>query len=369
MKKRFAFSIWFVVFIMAGSSLWGLSSSEATDVELQKSAEILKREMPGVSYEILKGAKAEGKLMFYHLSLVEGTTSLIEEFKKRFPFIEVQEFFSSGGRLFQKFTGEMRAKKYIADIWQHTDVAAVDKVLKEGLLMQYKITSDAEYPEHRKRSGFWYPIGYSQTAVAWNSNLVPDEEATKRLRTWKGLADPYWKGKKTGMVVIQSGGSVQAPWYLLYKEYGIDFWKKIAELKPNLYQGTSAMTDAVGSGELALGLIASDGGMYMRYSRGAPVHFAYPEPRVVIPYAQAIPKNAPHPNAAKLFHEFSFSRVGQESYAKHVLSSFLLGDLRKHTKESWYHLPKTVYDYDMNEVNRIMRSGENLFKQWDKIFR
>jgi len=354
-------------FLLWGSGV-GPAPAQQMDPQLQKTMETMKKEMPGVPYEILKGANDEGKLMFYHLSLPAAIPPLLQEFQKRFPFITVQEYFSSGGPLFQKFTSEARAKRNAADIWEHTDIAAMNKVADEGLLMKYKITTDAQYPEVFKRPGFWYPMGYTQVVVGWNRDIVPDKEAVKRLKTWAGLLDPYWKEKKIGAIVIQSGGSVQTGYYMLHEKYGIDFWKKLAAMKAQLYDGVNPLADAVGSGEVALGLLGSEQGFYAKYARGAPVHWTNPDPRIAVPYGQAIAKDAPHPNAAKLFQEFVFSEAGQKTIASTALPSFKVGDLRKHIKEPWYSSPP-LYQYDAEKIFKSMRGPDGLINQWNKIFR
>jgi iron(III) transport system substrate-binding protein len=256
----------------------------------------------------------------------------------------------------------------VADIWEHTELAAMKKMADEGHLMQYRITSDAQYPDAHKRSGFFYPFCYAQVVVGWNTDLVRDAEAAKRLKTWEGLLDPYWKGKSIGALIIQSGGTTHVTYYMLQEKYGIDFWKKLAAAEPKMYAGVNPMTDAVASGELALGLFGSEAGFYAKYDRGAPVHWTNPDPRVVVPYGQAIAKEAPHPYAAKLFQEFVFSETGQKIVASTALPSFRVGDLRKHAKEPWYSQPPE-YQYDADKIYRSLSGPNNLVDQWNKIFR
>lgn len=366
MKRRLDLIVLFA-FLMGGG-FWGYAGAQQVDIQLQKIMETMKSDMPGVPYEILKGAKDEGKLMFYHLSLPNAMPRLIQEFEKRFPFVKVQEYFASGGPLFQKFSSEARAKKNIADIWEHTEIGAMNKLADEGLLMKYKITSDAAYPADFKRPEFWYPFCYAQVVVAWNKDIVPDEEAVRRLKTWAGLLDPYWKGKSIGTIIIQSGGTTQVTYYMLHEKYGIDFWRKLAALQPKQYEAVNPLADAVGSGEVALAWLGSEAGFYNKYDRGAPVHWTNPDPRVVVPYGQAIAKGAPHPNAAKLFQEFIFSKVGQTIIATTQLPSFTVGDLRKHAKEPWYSRPP-VYKYDLDKIYKSMRGPDSLVDQWNKIFR
>lgn len=351
---------------MGGGGL-SLAHAQQMDAQVQKVMETTKKEMPGVPYEIIKGAKDEGKLMVYHLAIQNAMALMIQEFEKRFPFITVQKYFSSGGPLFQKFASEARARKNVADIWQNSDAGAMNKLADEGLLMNYKITSEAEYPDAFKKSGFWYPLGYTQVVVGWNKDIVLDEEAVKRLKTWEGLLDPYWKDKKVGAIVIHSGGTLQVTYYMLQEKYALDFWRKLAALKPQLYDGVNPMVGAVSSGEIALALFGAETGFCSIYERGAPVHWTNPEPRVVVPYGQAIAKDAPHPNTAKLFQEFVFSEAGQKITAGTLLPSFRVGDLRKHVKEPWYNSP-IAYKYDMEKIYKSMGGPDGLINQWNKIF-
>lgn len=367
-KKTRILVILFAAAIGAGVlSFGGVCLAQQMDAQLQKIMKANEKDLPGIPYGIYKGAKEEGKLMFYHLALPNAMPPLIQEFKKRFPFIAVQEYFSSGGPLFQKFASEARAKKNVADIWEHTEIGAMNKLTDEGLLMKYQIASDGQYPEAFKRPGFWYPFCFSQVVVAWNKEIVPDEEAVKRLKTWAGLMDPYWKGKKVGTIVIQSGGTTHTAYYMLHEKFGLDGWRKLAELNPQLYEGVNPLADAVASGELALGMLGSEAGFYTRYVRGAPVHWTNPDPRIVVPYGQAIPRDAPHPNAAKLFQEFMFSVPGQRIIAGTQLPSFRVGDLRKHAKEPWYSQP-AAYPYNMEKIYSSMLGPEGLINQWNKMF-
>jgi ABC-type Fe3+ transport system substrate-binding protein len=116
-----------------------------------------------------------------------------------------------------------------------------------------------------------------------------------------------------------------------------------------------------------MALFGAETGFCTIYDRGGPVHWTNPEPRVVVPYGQAIAKDAPHPHAAKLFQEFVLSKAGQKITASTLLPSFRVGDLRKHVKEPWYNSP-APYNYDMEKIYTSMRGPEGLINKWNKIF-
>jgi hypothetical protein len=57
------------------------------DPKLRASWDFMQSAMPGVPYETLKAACAEGRLMVYHGSWTDAQNAQIEAFHKRFPFL------------------------------------------------------------------------------------------------------------------------------------------------------------------------------------------------------------------------------------------------------------------------------------------
>jgi iron(III) transport system substrate-binding protein len=81
----------------------------------------------------------------------------------------------------------------------------------------------------------------------------------------------------------------------------------------------------VANGEFPVGLTFEQGAFDFLKS-GAPVGIVYPsEGTTVIPDGSALVKNAPHPNAARLFLDFTVSKEGQEL----IVSKFGRRSVRK----------------------------------------
>jgi iron(III) transport system substrate-binding protein len=98
--------------------------------------------------------------------------------------------------------------------------------------------------------------------------------------------------------------------------HGWDYFKQLAQNKLMLVQSAVDPAGVVASGERA---VAVDGGDYYYYQmkkKGNPIEVVYPKegvPLVVSP--TAIASFAPHPNAAKLFTDFTFTRELQQVMA------------------------------------------------------
>jgi iron(III) transport system substrate-binding protein len=98
--------------------------------------------------------------------------------------------------------------------------------------------------------------------------------------------------------------------------HGWDYFKALAQNKPMLVQSAVDPGGIVASGERP---VAANGGDYTFYQlkkKGNPVEIVFPKegvPLVVSP--SAITSFAPHPNAARLFTDFIFSREIQQVLA------------------------------------------------------
>jgi iron(III) transport system substrate-binding protein len=102
----------------------------------------------------------------------------------------------------------------------------------------------------------------------------------------------------------------------LVQLYGWDYFKQLAQNKLMLVQSAVDPAGVVASGERQ---VAVDGGDYYYYQmkkKGNPIEVVYPKegvPLVISP--SAIASFAPHPNAAKLFTDFTFTRELQQVMA------------------------------------------------------
>jgi iron(III) transport system substrate-binding protein len=183
----------------------------------------------------------------------------------------------------------------------------------QKLLTKYTPAGVEAFPAGFKdRDGYFYGLRATVNVIAYNTKAVSAAEAPK---TWKDLLDPRWKGK---MVTAHPGysGVISTHVLALVNQYGWDYFKQLAQNKLMLVQSAVDPSGVVASGERP---VAVDGGEYTFYQikkKGNPVEIVYPKegvPLVVSP--TAIMSFAPHPNAAKLFTDFTFSREIQQVMA------------------------------------------------------
>ncbi|HEU4438757.1 MAG TPA: extracellular solute-binding protein [Methylomirabilota bacterium] len=262
----------------------------------------------------LEAARKEGKVVWYTSLALSSSEKVAKLFEAAYPGVKVEVHRTGSQRILQRMMQELSSNIKNVDV-VHTSDAGHYVLLKEKkLLMQYTPAGVESFA-----AGFKDPDGYhfglraTVNVIAYNTRAIPAAEAPK---TWKDLLDPKWRGK---LVTAHPGysGVIATHVLALVHLHGWDYFKALAQNKPMLVQSAVDPSGVVASGERP---VAADGGDYTFYQakkKGNPVEIVYPKegvPLVVSP--SAITAFAPHPNAAKLFTDFIFSRDVQQVLAE-----------------------------------------------------
>jgi iron(III) transport system substrate-binding protein len=136
----------------------------------------------------------------------------------------------------------------------------------------------------------------------------------------------------------------------LAKKYGPVFLDKLAAQKPAVYAEVLTSVDRVVAGEQDFTLWGWEGVGATKLQEGAPVRWLFPRPTPEFGNSwQGIALHAPHPNAARLFLNWTMSDKGAAALeriygAKSTLNG--VADQRSYIHEAWYHAPKQLYNID-----------------------
>jgi len=261
----------------------------------------------------LEAARKEGKVVWYTSLALTSSEKVAKLFETAYPGVKVEVHRTGSQRILQRMMQELQANIKNVDV-VHTSDAGHYVLLKEKqLLMRYTPAGvDRFAPGFKDKDGFHYGLRATVNVIAYNTQKVSAAEAP---RTWKDLLDPKWRGK---LVTAHPGysGVIATHVLALVHLHGWDYFKALAQNKPMLVQSAVDPSGVVASGERP---VAVDGGDYTFYQvkkKGNPVEIVYPKegvPLVVSP--SAITSFAPHPNAAKLFTDFIFSKDVQQVLA------------------------------------------------------
>jgi len=251
--------------------------------------------------KIIEAAKKEGEITLYSSASTGPTNSVAQAFKAKYG-IPVSVYRAGSAEIATRVQKEETSRRNLAD-------ALIIEEPALSLLMPYlaiydspeRATIDAAY-----KAPQFTLIRMYMSQIGWNSNKIKGNDAPK---DWKDLVDPKWKGR-LGSLDPHVTATTLAWQAMVTKIYGPQFLQAFGANKPKLYGSTNAMSQAIVSGEIDLGITNSFGVIQMAET-GAPIAGILPKNVVLYGGNVSVFSKAPHPNAARLFCDFACSAEGQ----------------------------------------------------------
>jgi iron(III) transport system substrate-binding protein len=264
-----------------------------------------------VTPELVAAAVKEGKIVWYTSVELETAEGVAKAFEAKYPGIAVQVERSGAERNFQRLSQEYGSGIHTADFINSSDAAHFIVWKRQGWLAPYVPEDVAKYypPEHRDPDGMYATWRMTLSVMGYNTKLVKAEDAPK---SFADLLDPKWTGK---IVKAHPGysGTILTATFEEARDLGWSFFEKLAQQRVMQVQSATDPPRKLAAGERA---VMADGSEYViiqMKDRGSPVEPIYPaegSPAIVGP--SAVLKDAPHPNAARLFANYSFSAEAQQ---------------------------------------------------------
>ncbi len=261
----------------------------------------------------VEAAKKEGKVVWYTSLALPSAEKVAKLFEAAYPGITVEVHRTGSQRILQRVMQELGANIKNVDV-VHTSDAGHYVLLKDRKLLAKHTPPGVErFPAGFKdRDGYYYGLRATVNVIAYNTKQVSAADAPK---TWKDLLDPKWRGK---LVTAHPGysGVIATHVLALVHLHGWDYFKQLAQNRLMLVQSAVDPAGVVASGERLVAVNGGDYTFYQAKKKGNPLEIVYPKegvPLVVSP--SAITSFAPHPNAARLFTDFTFRREIQQVLA------------------------------------------------------
>src|SRR6266481_744631 len=260
---------------------------------------------------LIAKAREEGTLTLYTSMATTESGPLALAFEKKYG-VKVQVWRALSENVLQRALTEARGGRRSMDVVE-TNAPEVEALAREGVAAQFNSSHIADLPPwaiptHRR----WFGDRANLWVVGYNTDKIKREELPAAL---EGFADPRWKGR----LALEATDSdwMYGVVSFMGEARGLDFFRRLAALKPEMRKGHVLVAQLVAAGELPLCLTTYSGNADSIKAKGGPIDWAAVEPLVGRPQAIALAANAPHPNAALLFADFVLSPEGQK----------LLGDL------------------------------------------
>jgi iron(III) transport system substrate-binding protein len=227
----------------------------------------------------------------------------------------------------RKIADEAKAGVRYFDLHLGGSQSIVTGLLPEGILDPMAdsfLLPEVKDPKHWWGGHIWTDnakkfiytsLAYTTENFWYNRDLMKPEE----IRSFDDLLNDKWKGKM-GFLDPRTPGSGASLWSYMREIKGEEYLKKLAAQRLVLGRDQRVLAENVAKGNLPLVMGLTYYSFAPFVKAGLPVH-PLPEPREGVYVSGGsghlvVLKNAPHPNAAKVFVNWILGKEGQDVFSR-----------------------------------------------------
>ena len=316
-----------------------------------------------ITPELIAAAQKEGKVVYYTSIDLPLAEKIAKAFEAKYSGIAVRVERTGAERVFQRIGQEYGSRIYAVDVVNSSDAAHFIAWKRDGILQPYVPEDVAKfYPaEHKDPDGLFASFRVGLSVIGYNTNLVKAEDAPK---SFADLLDPKWSGK---MVKAHPGysGNVMSATFQMARDLGWEYLEKLAKQKVMQVQSSTDPPKKLALGERAMMVDGNEYNALILKEEGKPVEVVYPAegtPMAVGP--NGIFKNAPNPNAARLFQSFCFTAECQQL----VIDVGALRSVHPQAKEHAGRKPFKDIKVMKDDAAGVEKSAADIKARYSKIF-
>ncbi len=262
--------------------------------------------------DVITAAKAEGGLVLYTALLgAPSTKAIAKAFEAKYG-IPVQVLEARASELRERIRTEQAAGRFLGDVMFNSENQALIMSAEDKSIVPHQpVPNAAALTEPFRDDGRKSPVMTINYALLVNNRLVPLGEEPK---SWRDLTEPKWRGRILSDDMRAVGGGYVL-FYVTEEKLGKAYHEALAtqDIQFTREQREAARRVARGEKDIYMPFNLGD----LQSLRGLPVRTVMPaEGAPYVLYAAAAMKGAPHPNAARLYIDFTMSAEVQKIFAQ-----------------------------------------------------
>ena len=249
--------------------------------------------------ELYAKARPEKAVVFYSGGPVAPYEAFAREFEQRFPDLKVSITGGFSNVLNEKINTQLQSRKLEVDMAFFQTVQDFVAWKKQGVLLSFKPEGfDQIAPVFRDPDGAFTTTKVNPIGYAYNSKAVTAAQAPRS-------ALDFLKAQFLGKLITCYPADDDATLYQFYtivQKYGWSFMDKYMTAQPTFVQGHLGVARGVAAGTSLATFDSTATAAELKRS-GQPIEFllSAEDPTPIFTLTAGIFKDAPHPNAAKLF--------------------------------------------------------------------
>ncbi|MFC4454997.1 ABC transporter substrate-binding protein [Deinococcus sonorensis] len=285
---------------------------------------------PASYASIIDAAKKEKKLTIYSSTDQASAQFLVDDFKKLYPFVNVEYQDIGTSQLYSRYISEAAAGSPSADLLWSSAMDLQVSLASQGYALTYASPELKNFGPESNYQNQAYGTTLEPVALIYNKRLV---KASDLPATHAAFATLLNSGKLTGKLATWDPEKSGVGFTLT--EYDNQVTKNFAGVmaglgksQAGLYSSTGAMIEKVVSGEALYGYNIIGSYALLRQQKVPDLGMRFwKDGTVAFQRVAFISKTASSPNSAKLFLDYLLSRRGQLVMANQSLIYALRGDV------------------------------------------
>ncbi len=324
----------------------------------------------------MAAAKKEGVVSVIGPQGSKTRDALTLPFQKKYPDIRVELQSMSGSRIGPKLLAEQAAGRNSTDVLITGTTTALETLLPGKAIAPLKpvLVGPGTRDPSKWRGGKLtfsddaqtYNLIFSNYVKApfiYNSNLVSAAD----FKSWTDLLSPKWQGKIALKDPLSAGGGLgnSTLWYT-HESLGKDFIRRLLTQKDLVMpRDDRQMLDFAARGKYPIAIGPSDVLTNEFIGRGLPLKHLPPETLQEGTYITAgngslvVVRNAPHPNALRVYVDFLLSAEGQLEWSKAARFASLRRDVPTDSVQDIL-VPKDGMAYPEISAEKYVRLREEI---------
>jgi iron(III) transport system substrate-binding protein len=324
--------------------------------------------------KIIEAAKKEGKIVAGGPPTAVLRQKYKDTFEKKFG-LELELLSAPGPQNAGRAAAEFKAGVRYFDVL-HGGSGTLEPLMYENMLAlfsEYMILEEVKDPRQWWGGHMWednvktnrYIYSFTADFSAppfYNADLLKPAE----ISSYDDLLNLKWKGK-IGLFEPRIPSAGQGLWGFLMKIKGKEFLQRLAEQNLFISRDGKQLADGLAKGTLVIGLGLSQRFVDPFVNAGLPI-----KPLLSIKEGLggsngfgtvAVMKNAPHPNAAKVYINWLLGKEGQDLYSRALTQ----GTRRLDVDTKWLAKFNTPAAKDMTtpeEFEKVRFYGEDIITEW-----
>ena len=260
--------------------------------------------------ELYEKAKAEKTLVFYAGGPTAPYEARIKQFQAAFPGIQVSVSGGFSNVLNERIEKQFAAGKLEVDFAFFQTVQDFVGWKRRDKLLAFKPDGfDQIMPILRDPDGAYMAFAAVVIAYAYNTKLVPAADVPKSALDF---LKPAFRDKLISVYPHDDDAALYL-FHLIVQKYGWSWMERYMANKPHFIQGHLPVARAIADGKMTATLDATvtTAGSLKREGASIEIVFSEEDESPVFTVTGGIFKDAPHPNAAKLFISWYLAKEQQ----------------------------------------------------------